>query len=192
LLIFDEVITAFGRVGEYFGAQRFNVTPDIITIAKGLTNGVIPMGGVLVKSEIYDAFMHGPESAIEFFHGYTYSGHPVAAAAGLAAMDVYERDAPFLSAKQLEGDFEACIHGLCDAKNVLDVRNFGLMGAIDIAARPDAPGARGFEVHKECFAAGLMVRHSMDTLQFSPFLTSTPAHLEETFHKVKTVLDNLD
>ncbi len=192
LLIFDEVITAFGRVGDYFGAQRFNVTPDIMTIAKGLTNGVIPMGGVLVKSDIYDAFMRGPESAIEFFHGYTYSGHPVAAAAGLAAMDLYDRDGPFLNAKQLEGDFEACIHGVADAKNVIDVRNFGLMGAIDIAPRPDAPGARGFEAHEKCFAAGLMVRHSMDTLQFSPFLTSTPAHLEETFHTVKKIINTLD
>lgn len=192
LLIFDEVITAFGRVGEYFGSQRFNVTPDIITIAKGLTNGVIPMGGVLVKSEIYDAFMQGPETAVEFFHGYTYSGHPVAAAAGLAAMEVYERDAPFTSARQIEGDFEACIHSVADAKNVIDVRNFGLMGAIDLAPRPDAPGARGFEVHKKCFAAGLMVRHSADTLQFSPFLTSTPAHLEETFHTVKEIINTLD
>lgn len=192
LLIFDEVITAFGRIGDYFGAQRFDVIPDIITIAKGLTNGVIPMGGVLVKSEIYDAFMQGPESMIEFFHGYTYSGHPVAAAAGLAAMEVYERDAPFQSARQLEGDFEQCIHGVAGAKNVIDVRNFGLMGAIDIAPRPDAPGARGFEAHEKCFAAGLMVRHSMDTLQFSPFLTSSPAHFEETFETVSKIINTLD
>ncbi|MEM1230654.1 MAG: aminotransferase class III-fold pyridoxal phosphate-dependent enzyme [Pseudomonadota bacterium] len=192
LLIFDEVITAFGRIGEYFGCQRFNVIPDIITTAKGLTNGVIPMGAVLVREEIYNAFMHGPAEGIEFFHGYTYSGHPVAAAAGLAALTAYDEEKAMPAARQSEQHFEAAIHSVAEAKNVIDVRNLGLMGAIDIAPRDGAPGARGFEAHRACFARGLMVRHSMDTLQFSPFLDSSGADFEEIFGTVQAVLNDID
>ncbi len=130
LLIFDEVITAFGRVGKAFGAQRFGVTPDIITIAKGLTNGVIPMGGVIVRESIHDAFMQGPENMVELFHGYTYSGHPVAAAAGLAVMDVYKEEGTFEQSAALETTFADILHSFDDHDKVIDVRNFGLMGAI--------------------------------------------------------------
>ncbi|MBT8086681.1 MAG: aspartate aminotransferase family protein, partial [Gammaproteobacteria bacterium] len=151
LLIFDEVITAFGRLARPFGAQRFGVTPDIITTAKGLTNGVIPMGAVLVRDSIYDAFMQGPEHMIELFHGYTYSGHPVAAAAGLAAMDVYRDEGIFEQAAALEQPFEDMLHSFADHKHVIDVRNFGLMGSVEMAPRDGAPGARGGEVHKRCF-----------------------------------------
>src|SRR5210317_1853377 len=162
LLIFDEVIAAFGRLGHGLGAQRFGVTPDIITTAKGLTNGVIPMGAVLVRDSIYEAFMQGPEHMIELFHGYTYSGHPVAAAAGLATMDVYDEEGTFEQALALEQPFEELLHSFADHDKVIDVRNFGLMGAIEMAPREGAPGARGLETHKRCFwEEKLMVRNGM-------------------------------
>jgi len=193
LLIFDEVITAFGRIGEAFGAQRLGVTPDIITTAKGLTNGVIPMGAVIVRDEIHDAFMQGPEHAIELFHGYTYSGHPVAAAAGLAALEIYPEEGIFEQARSLEGRFEQALHSFAGHKHVIDVRNFGLMGAIEMAPRDGAPGQRGMETHKTCFwDEDLVVRHGMDTLQFSPFLNSRPEDIDMTFEKVRRVLDRID
>ena len=193
LLIFDEVITAFGRLGHGFGAQRFEVTPDIITTAKGLTNGVIPMGAVLVRDSVYDAFMQGPEHMIELFHGYTYSGHPVAAAAGLATMDVYEEEATFAQAQALEQHFEDLLHSFADHKHVIDVRNFGLMGSIEMAAREGAAGARGAEAHKRCFwDENLVVRTGMDTLQFSPFLNSNPDEMEQSFAGIRRVLDTLE
>jgi len=193
LLIFDEVIAAFGRLGAPFGAQRFGVTPDIITTAKGLTNGVIPMGAVLVSDSVYDAFMQGPENMIEIFHGYTYSGHPVAAAAGLATMDVYDEEGTFEQAAALEQHFEDLLHSFADHKHVIDVRNFGLMGAIEMAPRKGAPGARGGEAHKKCFwDEKLVVRNGMDTLQFSPFLNSNPDEMEQSFAAVRRVLDSIE
>lgn len=191
LLIFDEVITAFYRVGAPFGCQRLGVAPDIITTAKGLTNGVIPMGAVLVGKDVYQDFMNGPEYGIEFFHGYTYSGHPVAAAAALAALDAYQEEDAAERVKQLEPLFEDALHALRDAPHVKDIRNFGLMGAVEMEPRPDAPGARGMEAHIACFEQGLMVRHSMDALQFAPFLTFTPDLLEQTFAIVRKVLGAL-
>ncbi len=193
LLIFDEVITAFGRLGSPFAAQRFGVTPDIITTAKGLTNGVIPMGAVLVRDSVYDAFMQGPANMIEMFHGYTYSGHPVAAAAGLAAMDVYDEEGTFEQAAALEAHFEDLLHSFADHKHVIDVRNFGLMGAIEMAPRAGAPGARGGETHKKCFwEENLVVRNGMDILQFSPFLNSNPDEMEQSFAGLRRVLDSLE
>ena len=189
---FDEVITAFHRIGTPFGCLRFGVMPDIITTAKGITNGVIPMGAVLVSDAIYQSFMSGPEHAIEFFHGYTYSGHPVAAAAGLATLDSYVEEDTGSSVAELEPLFEDAIHALRDAPHVIDIRNFGLMGAIEMAPRPGAPGARGMEAHVRCFEQGLMVRHSMDTLAFSPFLTFTAELLGQTFDIVRKVLDTID
>jgi beta-alanine--pyruvate transaminase len=193
LLIFDEVITAFGRVGEPFGALRFGVTPDIITAAKGLTNGVIPMGAVLVRDEVYDSFMQGPGQMIELFHGYTYSGHPVAAAAGLATLEVYRQEGTFAQARELESHFEQAIHSLDDHPKVMDVRNFGLMGAVEIEPRPDAPGMRGMTMHKKCFwEEDLVIRNGMDVLQFSPFLNSRPEDVTMTFEKIRKVLDSID
>ncbi len=192
LLIFDEVITAFGRVGAAFACQRFDVIPDIITTAKGLTNGVIPMGAVLVRKEIYDALMNGPEYAIEFFHGYTYSGHPVAAAAGLATLDVYEEEGLFECARENEKIFEDAIHSLKGTRHVIDIRNIGLMGAIELEPREDDPGVRGYEVHKQCFAEGLLVRNGMDILMFSPFLRFTQDLFEKAFDIVTNVLKKID
>lgn len=193
LLIFDEVIAAFGRLAKPFGAQRLGVMPDIITIAKGLTNGVIPMGGVLVRDSVYDAFMQGPESMIELFHGYTYSGHPVAAAAGLATMDVYDEEGTFEQAAALEQHFEDLLHSFADHKRVIDVRNFGLMGAIEMAPRDGAPGARGGEAHKKCFwDENLVIRNGMDTLQFSPFLNSDPDEMQQSFEAIRRVLDSIE
>lgn len=192
LLIFDEVITAFGRVGAAFACQRFDVIPDIITTAKGLTNGMIPMGAVLVRKEIYDAFMNGPEYAIEFFHGYTYSGHPVAAAAGLATLDVYEEEDLFECARENEKIFEDAIHSLQGTRHVIDIRNIGLMGAIELDPREDDPGVRGYEVHKQCFAEGLLVRNGMDILMFSPFLRFTQNLFEKAFDIVTNVLKKID
>ena len=193
LLIFDEVITAFGRLAQPFGAQRFGVTPDIITTAKGLTNGVIPMGAVLVSDSIFDAFMQGPENMVELFHGYTYSGHPVAAAAGLATMNVYEEEGTFAQSAALEPHFEDLLHSFADHKHVIDVRNIGLMGAIEMAPRDGAPGARGGEAHKKCFwEENIVIRNGMDILQFSPFLNSNPDEMQQSFEALRRVLDSID
>ncbi len=189
LLIFDEVITGFGRTGASFGAERFGVMPDIITTAKGLTNGVIPMGAVLVREEIYDAFMHGPPASVELFHGYTYSGHPVAAAAGLATLEVLEEDGIFDQAAALSQPFEDMLHAFADCEHVIDIRNIGLMGAIELAPRPGAAGARGLEVHKRCFVEeNVAVRNGLDILQFSPFLNSNVDDWERAFERIRHVI----
>jgi beta-alanine--pyruvate transaminase len=193
LLIFDEVITAFGRVGKSFGAERFGVKPDIITTAKGLTNGVVPMGSVLVQQHVYDAFMQGPEHMIELFHGYTYSGHPLAAAAGIATMDVYDEEGIFEQATELEQTFEDILHSFDGHDKVIDVRNIGLMGAIELAPREGAPGTRGLEIHKKCFwDENLIVRNGMDVLQFSPFLNSKVDEMQQSFEAIRRVIDSVD
>ena len=193
LLIFDEVITAFGRLGRPFAPDRFGVLPDIITTAKGLTNGVIPMGAVLVRDSVYDAFMQGPEHMIELFHGYTYSGHPVAAAAGIATMDVYTEEGTFEQAAELESTFEDILHSFADHDRVIDVRNIGMMGAIELAPREGAPGARGLEIHKKCFwDEHLVVRNGMDTIQCSPFLNSEVDEMQAAFETIRRVIDSVD
>ncbi len=188
LLIFDEVITAFGRVGHAFGAQRFNVTPDLITTAKGLTNGVVPMGAVLAREEVYQALMQGPDGAIELFHGYTYSGHPLAVAAGLATLGVYARDNIFAQARARESGFEQLLHSLRGEPNVIDIRNIGLMGAIDIAMRPGAPGARGMEVFLRCWEDGVVVRSTGDTIAIAPIFDTTDAEFERIVTTVRNAL----
>jgi len=191
LLIFDEVITAFGRVGAAFAAERFAVTPDIITTAKGLTNGVMPMGAVLVKSDIHEALMNGPDG-IELFHGYTYSGHPVATAAALASLDIYRDEGIFAQAQSLEPVFEEAIHSLKDHPHVIDIRNFGLAGAIELVPRDGAPGARGLDAHKKCFwDEAMVIRNGMDVLQFSPFLNAKPDDIRAMFEAVGRVLKAL-
>ena len=193
LLIFDEVITAFGRLGKPFSPHRFGVVPDIITTAKGLTNGVIPMGAVLVRDHVYDAFMQGPDFMIELFHGYTYSGHPVAAAAGLATLELYEEEGIFEQAAALEKPFEDILHSFADHERVIDVRNCGLMGAIELAPREGAPGARGLEIHKKCFwDENIVMRNGMDILQFSPFLNANLDELSQAFDAIRRVIDTVE
>ncbi|MEE4300166.1 MAG: aspartate aminotransferase family protein [Pseudomonadales bacterium] len=191
LLIFDEVITGFGRVGHGFGAERFDVVPDIICCAKGLTSAMVPMGAVIVRQEIFDAFMTGPDHAVELFHGYTYSGHPLAMAAAHAALDVYETEDLFARARGLEAQFEARIHGLKQRAPITDIRNIGLMGAIDLEPDPQAPGARGMAVFERAFERGLVVRTSGDTIALSPPLVMTVEELDMLFDLLGEALDGL-
>ncbi len=178
LLIFDEVITGFGRVGEAFAAQRWGVTPDILTCAKGLTNGAIPMGAVFVADRLYDAFMQGPESVIEFFHGYTYSGHPVACAAALATQQIYQQENLFQKAIDLEPYWQETLFSLRDLPNVIDIRTVGLVAGVQFAAHADGVGKRGYEVFRECFEKGLLVRASGDTIALSPALIVEKAEID--------------
>lgn len=168
LLIFDEVITGFGRVGAAFATDLFGVTPDLVTTAKGLTNGVVPMGAVFASRAVHDALMTGPGNAIELFHGYTYSGHPIACAAGLAVMDIYEGEGLFTRAAEMGARWDAAIHGLRGAPNVIDIRTIGLIAGIELAPRDGAPGARGYEAFLECLARGVLVRVTGDTIALSP------------------------
>jgi beta-alanine--pyruvate transaminase len=191
LLIFDEVITAFGRCGRAFASERFGVIPDLITTAKGLTNGAAPMGAVLIREGIYDALMTGPEHLVEVFHGYTYSGHPLATAAALAALEAYDEEESFAASRAAEPFFERAIHALADAPHVVDIRNFALMGAIELAPREGAPGARGAEANQKCFEAGLFIRHSMDTLAFAPFLDTSEEEFARIFAVVRTALGGI-
>jgi beta-alanine--pyruvate transaminase len=192
LLIFDEVITGFGRLGEPFASQRFGVTPDIMTTAKGITNGVLPMGAVFVQRAVHDAFMQGPPEAIDFYHGYTYSGHPVACAAALATLDIYRREGLFTRVKSLEATWAAAIHGLRDARHVIDIRNIGLMGAIELAPRPGAPGARGYATLVNALEKGLLVRAPGDIVALSPPLIISEAQIGEIFATLRSVLSAID
>jgi beta-alanine--pyruvate transaminase len=190
LLIFDEVITGFGRTGSPFGATTFAVQPDLMTVAKGITSGMVPMGAVLVDRRIHDACMTGPAQAIEFFHGYTYSGHPLAAAAGLAALAVYEEEGLFARAQQLAPAFEAALHSLKGKRHVVDIRNVGLMGAVELAPRPDAlPGARAMDVFRHCFAAGVLVRAAGENIALTPPLIVTEAQLADIVAALGAALD---
>jgi beta-alanine--pyruvate transaminase len=168
LLIFDEVITGFGRTGSAFAAQEFGVTPDIITCAKALTNGSVPMGAVLVKKEIHEAFMTAPAGAIELYHGYTYSAHPVACAAGLATLDIYEREGLFQRAKELAPYWADAVHSLKGLPNVIDIRTYGLVACVEYEPIPGAPGKRGYETFVRCFEAGCLVRAAADGTAMSP------------------------
>ncbi|MBF0305278.1 MAG: aspartate aminotransferase family protein [Alphaproteobacteria bacterium] len=179
LLIFDEVITGFGRLGGGFAAERFGVVPDMITLAKGLTNGTVPMGAVAVRRKIHDTFMQGPESAVELFHGYTYSGHPLACAAALATLDVYRDESLFERALTMEAEWQEAVHALTGLPNVIDVRNLGLVAGIELAPRPGAPGARAYEVFVRCFETGLLVRVTGDVVALSPPLIIEKGHIDQ-------------
>jgi len=168
LLIFDEVITGFGRLGTPFATDYFGVTPDIVTTAKGLTNGTIPMGAVFASSAIYDALMQGDESQIEFFHGYTYSGHPAACAAGLATLEIYERENLLTRGASLAAGWSDAMHTLRGSPHVIDIRAVGLIAGIELAPREGAVGARGQEVFAECYRQGVMVRVTGDVIALSP------------------------
>jgi beta-alanine--pyruvate transaminase len=168
LLIFDEVISGFGRLGTPFAADYFGVLPDLMTVAKGITNGAIPMGAVFVKTGVHDAIMQGPEHIIEFFHGYTYSAHPTACAAGLATLDIYAREGLFERAARLAPHFQEAVHGLRDAPHVVDIRNLGLVGGIELEPRSDGIGKRGYDVFLECYRNGVLVRQTGDIIAISP------------------------
>ena len=179
LLIFDEVITGFGRLGTPFGAQYFDVLPDMITSAKGLTNGAIPMGAVFVRKHIYDAFMNGPQNAIELFHGYTYSAHPVACAAALATQDIYQREGLLTRGATLAKQWEDAVHSLRGLPHVIDVRNIGLVAGVELESRSGAPGARGYEVFVKAYEKGILIRVTGDIVALSPPLIIEPAQIDE-------------
>ena len=188
LLIFDEVITGFGRLGTPFAADYFDVTPDIITTAKGLTNGVVPMGAVLVSRKIHDALMQGPEEQIELFHGYTYSGHPVACAAGMATLEIYQKEGLLTRAAELTGHWQAVIHGLKDLPNIVDIRALGLLAGIELSSREGAPGARAYDVFVDCFEKGLLIRITGDTIALSPPLIVSAVEIDRIVDILATSL----
>ncbi len=192
LLIFDEVITAFGRTGSAFGAETFGVQPDLMSVAKGLTNGAVPMGAVLVDGDIYSAFMTGPEQAVEFFHGYTYSGHPAAAAAGLAALAVYEEEDLFERAARMAPVLEDAVHSLRGTKHVIDIRNLGMMAAIELEPRAGEPTLRALEAFRLCFDAGLLVRTTGDTLALTPPLIINEPQIAQIVDTIGDALRSID
>lgn len=192
LLIFDEVITAFGRLGAATAAERFRVTPDLITMAKAINNAAVPMGAVAVRREVHDAVINAAApGAIELAHGYTYSGHPLAAAAAVATLDLYARENLFARAASLAPAFEEAAHGVRGAPHVKDIRNLGLVAGIELEPRPGQPGARAYEAFLKCFERGLLVRYTGDILAFSPPLIVSETQIAEMFDIVKTVLRDL-
>ena len=189
LLIFDEVITGFGRLGASFGTEYFGVQPDLMTVAKGITNGAVPMGAVFVRRPIYESVLNAVEAGIEFFHGYTYSGHPLAAAAGLATLDVYREEGLFARAAELAPYWEEAVHSLRAAPNVVDVRNIGLVGAVELASRDGKVGARGADVMVECFAnENLLIRVTGDIIAMSPPLIVEREQIDQIVERLGRAL----
>jgi beta-alanine--pyruvate transaminase len=179
LLIFDEVITGFGRLGMPFAVDYFGVVPDLVVTAKGLTNGAIPMGAVFAGRKIHDALMQGPKEQIELFHGYTYSGHPAACAAGLATLDIYRDEGLLTRGATLTDHWQQAVHSLRGLPNVIDIRALGLLAGIELTSRPDAPGARAYEIFVDCFERGLLVRVTGDIIALSPPLIVEPAQIDQ-------------
>jgi beta-alanine--pyruvate transaminase len=192
LLIFDEVITGFGRLGTPFAADYFGVVPDMITAAKGLTNGVIPMGAVFVKNEIHDAFMNGPEHLVEFFHGYTYSGNPVAAAAGLGTLDTYEEDGLLTRVASIADYWADAVHSLKDHPHVIDTRSIGLIGAIELQPMAGTPARRAFAGFVDAYEKGILVRVTGDIIALSPPLIIEKHEIDELFGILGDVLKTLE
>jgi len=193
LLIFDEVITGFGRLGTPFAAHYFNITPDLLTCAKAINNAAIPMGAVIAKNEIYDTITNAaPEGAIEFLHGYTYSAHPMACSALLATQKLYVDEQLFARAQAMAPKFEAALHSLRDARHVIDIRNLGIVGGIELEPRAGAVGRRGLEAHIRCFEAGVLVRSTGDILALSPPLIIEDAHIERIVETIRTALAGLE
>lgn len=192
LLIFDEVITGFGRLGKAFASEYFGITPDMMTIAKGMTNATVPASGVVLKQDIYDGLMNGPEWGIELAHGYTYSAHPLAVAAGLATLDVYKEEGLFERAAGLAPVMEDAIHSLKGEPHVIDIRNIGLMAAVELAPIPGQPGKRGYDAFLKAYEAGVYIRLSGDTLAFSPPLIAEKEHFEVMVETLRKVLQTLD
>jgi beta-alanine--pyruvate transaminase len=191
LLIFDEVITGFGRLGAPFGANYFGVQPDMMTVAKGITNGAVPMGAVVVRGGIYDTVVNATETGIEFFHGYTYSGHPLASSAGLATLDLYRREALFERAAAMAPFWEEAVHSLRAVSKVIDIRNLGMVAGIEIESRAGKPGARGQETLVKCFESGLLVRVTGDIIALSPSLIIEKTHIEQLVDVLGGVLQKV-
>lgn len=191
LLIFDEVITGFGRLGSPFAAQEFDVKPDMITSAKGLTNGAIPMGAVFVSDEIYQAMVAPESQAIELFHGYTYSGHPVAAAAGLATLDIYRNENLYTRAAELSEYWEQALHSLKGLRYVKDLRNYGLVAAIELEGIEGKPGSRAFQVFTQCFENGALIRVTGDIIALSPPLIIEKQQIDDLFNLIADVLSTI-
>jgi len=191
LLIFDEVITGFGRLGAAFGADFFGVTPDLMCTAKGLTNGTIPMGAVLATAEVHDAFMHGPDHLIELFHGYTYSGNPIAAATGLATLEIYREEALFERAADIAPYWEDALHSLKGLPHVIDIRNLGLIGAVELAPIEGQPTARAFQAFLDCYDKGVLIRTTGDIIALSPPLIIEKSHIDQLFGTLADVLKTL-
>ncbi len=192
LLIFDEVITGFGRLGTPFAADYFGVTPDLITTAKGLTNGAVPMGAVLCGRHVHDAIVAGPEQLIELFHGYTYSGHPVACAAGIATLDIYRREGLLTRAATISETWRAALHSLNGARHVIDIRTIGLVAGVELGSRAGAPGSRAFDVFTRCFARGLLTRVTGDIIALSPPLIIAEDEIASIVETIRGVLDEVD
>ncbi len=191
LLIFDEVITGFGRLGSSFAVNYFGIQPDLVTVAKGITNGTVPMGAVFARKGIYDAFMQGPEAAVELFHGYTYSGHPVACAAALATLDIYQKEGIFDRAHSLSTYWEDAIHSLKGLPHVIDLRNLGLVGAIEFEPIPGKPGSRAFDCFLRCYEQGLLIRQTGDIIALSPPLIIEKSHIDQLFETLSSVIQTL-
>ncbi|MDQ2096297.1 MAG: aspartate aminotransferase family protein [Tychonema bourrellyi B0820] len=192
LLIFDEVITGFGRLGASFATEYFGVVPDIVTAAKGITNGTVPMGAVFVKEGIYDAFMNAPENAIELFHGYTYSGHPVACAAALATLDIYEEEKLFERADKMAGYWEDAVHSFKGVRHVIDVRNLGLVAGIELESIAGKPGKRAFDCFTKCYENGLLIRTTGDIIALSPPLIIEKEHIDRIVEILTGVLQGME
>ena len=192
LLIADEVITAFGRLGVPFGSDYFGISPDIITTAKGVTNGTVPMGAVFVKSHIHEAFMNGPEWMIDLFHGYTYSGHPVACAAAVGTLDTYADEGLLTRAAELAPYWEERVHALKGLPHVIDIRNIGLIGAVEFAPDPAQPGKRAYERFVKAFEAGLLVRQTGDIIALSPPLVISKGEIDQLFDTFTKVLKSMN
>ncbi|MCK5424361.1 MAG: aminotransferase class III-fold pyridoxal phosphate-dependent enzyme, partial [Emcibacter sp.] len=192
LLIFDEVITGFGRLGAPFAVDKFGVEPDIVTTAKGLTNGVIPMGAVFVQDKIYEAFMQGPENMVEFFHGYTFSGNPMACAAALGTLDTYEEDGLLTRATELSGYWEQAVHSLKGLPHVIDLRNIGFIAGIELEPFPGKPTKRAFEAFLKAYEAGLLIRTTGDTIALSPPLIIEKSQIDFAFETLATIIRNLE
>ena len=192
LLIFDEVITGFGRLGAPFGAQHFDVLPDMITSAKALTNGAIPMGAVFVRKHIYDAFMKGPENGIELFHGYTYSAHPAACAAGLAVQDIYDREGLLTRAAKMAKTFEEAVHSLRGLPRIIDIRNIGLVAGIELEPRPGAPAARAYEIFVKAFERGILIRTTGDTIALSPPLIVEAEQIDQLVSTLRDLIEEVN
>jgi beta-alanine--pyruvate transaminase len=192
LLIFDEVITGFGRLGTPFAADYFGVLPDLMTVAKGLTNGTIPMGAVLAREHIHAAFMQGPAAAIELYHGYTYSGHPIACAAAQATLDVYAEEGLFAQTQAVADTWQQAIHSLRGLPHIIDIRTIGLVAGIELAPRPEQPGTRAYDCFVECFAQGLLIRVTGDIIALSPPLIITPPQITEMVARLAAVIQRLN